>query len=149
MEKEREGLLLSDQCEGTALTSSQGRQPESFLHITREHQLYTQHCLQHLLSLFPVCACVCVCVCVCGRPPSSPQCLAHTGFLPGWALPPSNCCRPSLAQRQPLPPPPRRPEGEDSGAGLPTAIKETHGHNAFSVPAKYSAVFLSSLLFSS
>ena len=60
MEEEREGLLLSDQCEGTALTSSQGRQPESFLHITREHQLYTQHCLQHLLSLFPVCACVSV-----------------------------------------------------------------------------------------
>ena len=144
MEEEREGLLLSDQCEGTALTSSQGRHPESFLHI-----LVSTSCIHStassIFSLSPLCVCVCVCV----RPPSSPQCLAHTGFLPGWALPPSNCCRPSLAQRQPPPPPPRRPEGEDSGAGLPTAIKETHGHNAFSVPAKYSAVFLSSLLFSS
>ena len=91
MEEEREGLLLSDQCEGTALTSSQGRQPESFLHITREHQLYTQHCLQHLLSLFPVCACVCVCVCACvsGPLPVPSAWLTQASCLDGPCPPPT------------------------------------------------------------
>ena len=63
MEEEREGLLLSDQCEGSALTSSQGQHPESFLHIPM-----STSCIHSTTSgifcLSSVCVCVCVCVCV-------------------------------------------------------------------------------------
>ena len=81
MEEEREGLLLSDQCEGTALTSSQGRHPESFLHI-----LVSTSCIHStassIFSLSPLCVCVCVCVCVCQAPFQSPVLGSHR--LPAW-----------------------------------------------------------------
>lgn len=77
MEEEREGLLLSDQCEGSALTSSQGQYPESFLHIPM-----STSCIHSTASGIFCLSSVCVCVCVSQAPFQSPVLGSHR--LPAW-----------------------------------------------------------------
>lgn len=84
MEEERQGLLPSDQCEGTALTSSQGQhtpgaqsQPESFLHTPM-----STSCMHSTASGIFSLSSTCVCVCVSQAPFQSPVLGSHR--LPAW-----------------------------------------------------------------